>query len=109
MGLIESAGTPGRLVTDLASADDFNMNDGSPGFLRKMPAPTRLALEMALHEGQERRAMEGELWVLEQAWKEAEEIAGISDNLFLPEGAKDFVREHGRALGDRAPMTGGDE
>ena len=94
--LIEAAGTPERLVTDLASADDFNMNDGSPGFIWKMPEPTRLALEMALHEEQERRALEGELWVLEQAWKEAEEIAGIADNLFLPEGAEDFVREHGR-------------
>ena len=95
--LIEAAGTPERLVTDLASADDFNMNDGSPGFIWKMPEPTRLALEMALHEEQERRALEGELWVLEQAWKEAEEIAGIADNLFLPEGAEEFVREHGRA------------
>ena len=94
--LIEAAGTPERLVIDLASADDFKMNDGSPGFVWKMPEPTRLALEMALHEEQERRALEGELWVLEQAWKEAEEIAGIADNLFLPEGAADFVREHGR-------------
>ena len=32
---------------------------------------------MALHEEQERRALEGELWILEQAWKEAEEIAVI--------------------------------
>ena len=44
----------------------------------------RLALEMALHEEAERRAMEGELAALELAWKEAEEIAAISDNLFLP-------------------------
>jgi hypothetical protein len=28
--------------------------------------------------------MEGELQVLEDAWREAEEIAAISDNLFLP-------------------------
>ena len=93
--LIEAAGTPERLVTDLASADDFKMNDGSPGFIWKMPEPTRLALEMALHEEQERRALEGELWVLEQAWREAEEIAGIADNLFLPEGAEGFIRKHG--------------
>ena len=93
--LIEAAGTPERLVTDLASANDFNMNDGSPGYIWKMPEPTRLALEMALHEEQERRALEGELWVLEQAWREAEEIAGIADNLLLPEGTGDFVREHG--------------
>ncbi|MEP6692603.1 MAG: hypothetical protein ABJD07_15710, partial [Gemmatimonadaceae bacterium] len=44
----------------------------------------RLALEMALHEETERRALEGELALLEDAWREAEEVAGISDGLFLP-------------------------
>ena len=62
-----------------------------------MPQPTRLALEMALHEEQERRALEGELWRLEQAWREAEEIAAISDDLLLPEGVVDFVGEQGGA------------
>ena len=61
-----------------------------------MPKPTKLALEMALHEEQERRALEGELWLLEHAWREAEEIAEISDSLFLPEGTDDFIRQHGR-------------
>jgi hypothetical protein len=46
--------------------------------------PLRLALEMVSHEDSERRALEGELHILEAAWKEAEEIAGISDDLFLP-------------------------
>ena len=64
-------------------------------FIGNMPEPTRLALEMALHEEQERRALEGELWLLEQAWRDAEEIAAISDDLLLPEGAEDFVRERG--------------
>ena len=45
----------------------------------------RLGLEMALHEDAERRAMEGELALLEAAWRDAEEIAGIADNLLLPE------------------------
>jgi hypothetical protein len=44
----------------------------------------RLALEMASHEESERRAMEGELNILEDAWREAEEIAAISDDMFLP-------------------------
>jgi hypothetical protein len=44
----------------------------------------RLAFEMALHEDAERRAMEGELAELEQAWREAEEIAAIADDLFVP-------------------------
>ena len=52
--------------------------------LGSLPKPVRLALEMAAHEDTERRALEGELAMLEAAWKEAEEIAAISDNLFLP-------------------------
>lgn len=45
-------------------------------------APTQaLALEMALHHEEERRAMEGELAMLEAAWRQAEEIAAIADAL----------------------------
>jgi hypothetical protein len=43
-----------------------------------------LALELALHEETERRAMEGELASLESMWREAEEIASIADR--LPDG-----------------------
>jgi hypothetical protein len=50
-----------------------------------LPGPHRLALEMALHEEAERRAMEGELKELERAWEDAEEIASISDSLLLPD------------------------
>ena len=48
------------------------------------PIEIRLALEMASHEAQERRALEGELAELEAMWREAEEIASIADNLMLP-------------------------
>jgi hypothetical protein len=54
-----------------------------------LPNSHRLALEMALHEEAERRAMHGELQELERAWREAEEIAGISDNLLLPASVAD--------------------
>jgi hypothetical protein len=47
-------------------------------------AVDRLGLEMALHEEAERRAMAGELAMLESAWRDAEEIAGIADDMFLP-------------------------
>ena len=40
-----------------------------------------LALEMALHEETERRALEGELAMLEAMWRQAEEIASIADRL----------------------------
>lgn len=40
-----------------------------------------LALEMALHEESERRALEGELALLEAAWREAEEIGRVADTI----------------------------
>ncbi len=49
--------------------------------LPELPVVDRLALEMAANEDSERRAMEGELTELEAAWREAEEIAAIADNL----------------------------
>lgn len=64
------------------------------GLMQRLPKQTRLALEMALHEEQERRALQGELKTLEAVWQQAEEIAAISDNLLLPEGADEFLEEH---------------
>jgi len=64
------------------------------GMVHRLPRPTRLALEMALHEEQERRALQGELKALEAVWKQAEEIAEISDSLLLPEGTDEFLEEH---------------
>jgi hypothetical protein len=52
--------------------------------LGKARPELRLALEMSLHEDAERAALEGELSDLEDRWREAEEIASISDSLFLP-------------------------
>ncbi len=93
VGAIEHAGHPERFLTDIAQGDRFH-HGGIPVYIAKMPKPTRLALEMSLHEEQERRALEGELRLLERAWEEAEEIAAISDNLVLPKGAEDFIRKH---------------
>lgn len=66
-------------------------NQGAVG---KLPAPTKLAIEMALHEEQERRALAGELLELEAAWRQAEEIANIADNLLVPVEAERFIAEH---------------
>lgn len=63
------------------------------GKVAALPHEVRLALEMASHEDQERAAMEGELAALEERWKEAEEIAGISDNMFLPESITDWIHK----------------
>ena len=54
--------------------------------LVRLPAALRLALEMSLHESDERRAMEGELAMLEERWRQAEEVARIADALALPAG-----------------------
>ncbi|HEU0298557.1 MAG TPA: hypothetical protein VFR37_03865 [Longimicrobium sp.] len=40
-----------------------------------------LPLEIALHEGMERRALDGELAMLEAMWRDAEAIADIADRL----------------------------
>jgi hypothetical protein len=44
----------------------------------------RLALEMALHEEEERRALRGELSILKWAWRREEELAAISDAIAAP-------------------------
>ncbi|HJQ19903.1 MAG TPA: hypothetical protein VJ867_06090 [Gemmatimonadaceae bacterium] len=49
--------------------------------LHEVPDVDRLALEMAANEDSERRALCGELAQLEEAWREAEEIASIADHL----------------------------
>lgn len=54
------------------------------GALPRLPRPLRLALEMSLHEETERAALEGELALLEAAWREAEELAAIADGLLTP-------------------------
>ncbi len=56
----------------------------APGALHTLTAVDRLALEMALHEESERRAMQGELGALAAAWEEAEAIAKIADGLLQP-------------------------
>jgi hypothetical protein len=59
-----------------------------------MKPERRLAFEMALHEEQERRALQGELLALEQAWRDAEEIAKIADNLLVPDSHEEWLRKH---------------
>ncbi len=61
----------------------FQNHDWTTG-LFALNSVQRLALEMALHEETERAAMQGELAQLEAAWRDAEEIAGIADNLTIP-------------------------
>ncbi|HEX3926500.1 MAG TPA: hypothetical protein VHW65_00760 [Gemmatimonadales bacterium] len=45
----------------------------------------RLALEIAAHEETERRALEGELRLLERQWREADAVAAFADRLAMGE------------------------
>jgi len=111
VGRIEAAGHPEALITDAATqlilgkkgrtrrARRSRKREPQRGLLGALGRPAALALEMALHEEEERRALQGELWLLEQAWREAEEIAEISDNLLLPDGASNFIEEHRETAG----------
>lgn len=98
---IESLGSSERFLSYLSDVAPSHMKSMTAGVsarkaksrhgeftkygLYSLPANYRLALEMALHEESERRALEGELEELERAWQDAEEIAGIADNLLVPE------------------------
>jgi hypothetical protein len=88
-----------ELLSAAPSAEAFLRNTARAGRVlapnRRQAASTlrteqALALEMALHEETERRALEGELALLEAAWREAEEIAAIADA--LPEDPLDRLR-----------------
>jgi hypothetical protein len=79
------------------------MNDLPDAGLFGLTPVQRLAFEMALHEEAERRAMEGELAELEAAWREAEEIAAIADNLLIPAGVERKLEDiHQTALEPRS-------
>lgn len=61
--------------------------------LFSLPSTERLALEMTLHEETERRAMAGELEELERAWRDAEEVAAVADNLLVPGSVDEAFRK----------------
>lgn len=61
--------------------------------LGSLPRTMLLALEMAAHEETEREAMHGELARLEDEWREAEEIAAIADNMFVPATVQQWIDE----------------
>jgi hypothetical protein len=84
----ESRRSPADFVHDVARGA------GGGRRLLDVPNATRLALEMASHEESERRAMEGELALLEAAWKQAEEIAKIADNLLVPPSVDEFLERN---------------
>jgi hypothetical protein len=89
---IEDAGSPERYIPYALSRVRNAGFAYSP--IHAYPTPIRLGIEMVLHEDAERRAMEGELAELEAAWRDAERIAGIADDLVLPRHVTDFLDRH---------------
>jgi hypothetical protein len=79
-----------RLIEHARSAEDYLRQAAARGGVlgkregmekQQLTPVGALALEMALHDESERRALQGELSALEAAWKQAEEIAEIADKL----------------------------
>lgn len=100
---IESSGDPERFLNQVARTPPARVEPTAwsrkkrrslpSGGIAKLPLETRLAVEMAVNEENERRALEGELALLELEWKEAEEIAGIADRLGMPETVEQQFEE----------------
>ncbi len=96
VGYLEESTDPKKLfrraVDAIEKRESEKLYNRGTHLLKNLPTAGRLALEMAAHEDSERRALEGELHVLEAAWKDAEEIAGIADNLLLPSSVEDDLQ-----------------
>jgi hypothetical protein len=69
-----------------------NWGFARPGRISTALPELRLALEMAVNEAVERRALSGELALVEREWREAEELASISDDLLIPERVRASIR-----------------
>jgi len=80
-----------RLRHEKAGDNPKKLAKATAGSLAKLPKDIWLAIEMGTDEEGERRAMEGELEILEAAWKQADEIAGIADSLLVPDEVEEFV------------------
>ena len=99
-GLIDCH-THTNMPGDGRKGEEVDAEDEDDTRLARSLRNVRLALEMAAHENTERMALEGELAVLEEAWREAEEIAAISDKLLIPKSVEDFISRHkARILGE---------
>lgn len=98
---VERLGSSGRVLREAAVALEDMDNIRDPlSRIRKWPhriaaghPVIAVAMEIAVNEETERRALAGELEILEREWREAEELARISDDLLLPRAIRDRIRE----------------
>lgn len=82
VGWIQAVGGPSQALHVFARSrlvrSPFDTQERS---LVSLHPEARLALEMALHEDEEQRALRGELTILRWAWKREEVLASIADNM----------------------------
>lgn len=82
--VLEDAGSPEELFRRATRRTGRDAAGDPSRTIASLGREFVLGLEMAAHEETERRALEGELALLEAAWREAEEVAAIADELTLP-------------------------
>ncbi len=93
MDAAERLNTAGSATAYLRAAAERSAETArSPLDRQSGTVESRLALEMALHEETERRAEDGDLAVLHDAWRDAESLAAIADQLTLPSWMADRIR-----------------
>jgi len=81
-GIERSGDSEGYLRT---TAREQSRGSADGGRLCVLPREIRLALEIAANDERERRALDGELSFIEQAWRDAEGVAAIADGLLTPD------------------------
>ncbi len=99
---LEAAGGPEDAFATFARSHIVRMPlDNVESKIVTLHAEVRLALEMALHEEEERRALAGELSVLEWVWRHEEMLADLADGLAVAQGLDEQLdglrRRHSRA------------
>lgn len=101
---IERAGSPAALFHGAANRlqERHGALVSGEGLVRRAPEELRLALEMAAHDDLELQAAMGDLEKLENAWKEAEEIARIADSLLIPDSVRQLL--HGLRSSPRSDL-----
>lgn len=80
ISMIEEAGGPDALLERAARIAPAKGGENS-AMVARYPAPVRVALELASRERRDRFELENEIALLQHEWREAEEIASITERI----------------------------